>query len=201
MDKLVLKNAHFITSAPEMTLLPEGTVPEFAFLGRSNVGKSSLINYMVGQKRLARISRTPGRTRLLNYFGATLQETPIAFVDLPGFGFAKMSGEERARLSTVVSKYISLRPQIRGMLHLVDVRREPSDEDIVLSRQLQTLGPKYGLVITKADKIVKSKRKAALLSIAKAFDLQPSDVILTSVDEKFGKEEILQRLWNWTNET
>jgi GTP-binding protein len=210
MQKLILKNARFVTSAPDTEHLPQSEVPEFAFLGRSNVGKSSLINLVAGQNRLAHTSRTPGRTRLLNYFTATLQqslaqdgeivrhERNMASVDLPGFGFAKMAGTERERLSHVMSDYISSRPQIRATLHLVDIRRDPASEDLLLSDQLRSLGPDYVLVVTKADKIVKSKRKAAIDQIATAFGLQSSNVVLTSVDEKFGQQDIWDRMWKWT---
>lgn len=208
MSKLLLKNARFITSAPDTLHLPQSEVPEFAFLGRSNVGKSSLINLVAGQHRLAHTSRTPGRTRLLNYFVAMLQlstttegaptreEREIGIVDLPGFGYAKMSGSERERLSEIVSDYINSRPEIRMTFHLVDIRRDPSDEDITLSRQLRGLQPNYVLVITKTDKIVKSKRKAALEQIVKAFEIQKGQVVLSSVEERFGQNEIWQHMWD-----
>jgi len=195
MRKLLIKNAHFVTSAPDTSHLTAYNVPEFAFLGRSNVGKSSLINLLVGQSRLAHTSRTPGRTRLLNYFKATLQsecDTDIGIVDLPGFGYAKMSHADKERLSLMVSEYINSRSDICGILHLVDIRRDPEAEDIFLSQQLRALKKGYALVITKADKVVKSKRKSALTQIASAFGLQSSAIIITSFSDKFGQEAIYE---------
>jgi GTP-binding protein len=208
MKTILLKNARFVISGPDVDHLPKTNVPEFAFLGRSNVGKSSLINLVVGQHNLAHTSRTPGRTRLLNYFSATLQksvqqdgevvrqEKDLAIVDLPGYGFAKMSDTERQRLSDVMSEYVSSRPQICATLHLVDIRRDPTAEEQAISRQLRSVKASYILVATKADKIVKSQRKAAMIKIADAFSIRTDDVILSSVTEKFGQQEIWERMWN-----
>lgn len=213
MTNLLLKNARFITSSPEVSLLPDEEVPEFAFLGRSNVGKSSLINLVAGQHGLAHTSRTPGRTRLLNYFSATLQMTTqkgpdktreernIGIVDLPGYGFAKMSETERVRLSKVMTDYINGRPQIRATLHLVDIRRDPTAEDQSISRQLRSLEPAYILVATKTDKFGKAQRKAELVKLANAFSIAVEDIIACSVTEKFGQGEIWGRMWNFASES
>ena len=198
MHKLLLKNAQFVTSAPDTAHLSQYNLAEFAFLGRSNVGKSSLINLVANQKKLAHTSRTPGRTRLLNYFKATLQnetDVDIGIVDLPGFGYAKMSHTEKAKLTEMLSEYINLRPAICGIFHLVDIRRDPEPDDVALSQQLRALERGYSLVVTKSDKVVKSKRKITLSKIAQAYGLESHQVILTSVSEKFGQEAIWEQMW------
>lgn len=198
MHKLLLKNAQFVTSAPDTAHLSSYDVAEFAFLGRSNVGKSSLINLVANQKKLAHTSRTPGRTRLLNYFKATLQndtDVDIGIVDLPGFGYAKMSQTEKAKLTEMLSEYVNLRPAICGIFHLVDIRRDPDPEDVALSQQLRALERGYSLVVTKSDKVVKSKRKTTLVKIAHAYGLESQQVILSSVSEKFGQEAIWEQMW------
>lgn len=196
--RLLLKNAQFVTSAPDTAHLSQYDVAEFAFLGRSNVGKSSLINLVANQKKLAHTSRTPGRTRLLNYFKATLQndrDVDIGIVDLPGFGYAKMSQTEKAKLTEMLSEYINLRPAICGVFHLVDIRRDPEPDDIELSEQLRALERGYALVVTKSDKIVKSKRKMTVNKIAAEYGIESHQVILTSVAEKFGQEAIWEQMW------
>jgi len=198
MHKLLLKNAQFVTSAPDTAHLSQYNLAEFAFLGRSNVGKSSLINLVANQKKLAHTSRTPGRTRLLNYFKATLQnetDVDIGIVDLPGFGYAKMSHTEKAKLTEMLSEYINLRPAICGIFHLVDIRRDPEPDDVALSQQLRALERGYSLVVTKSDKVVKSKRKITLSKIAQAYGLESHQVILTSVSEKFGQDAIWEQMW------
>jgi GTP-binding protein len=209
MKTLLLKNARFIISGPDAAHLPKDGAPEFVFLGRSNVGKSSLLNLVAGQHHLAHTSRTPGRTRLLNYFVGTLQksvrdeaginrsERNIAIVDLPGYGYAKMSEGERRRLSEMITEYVTTRSQIAAILHLVDIRRDPTPEEQSLSQQLRMGQVGYLLVATKTDKVVKSQRQAARNKIANAFEVSPNDVILASVIEKFGQDEIWERMWNW----
>lgn len=207
MKTLLLKNAKFVLSGPDAAHLPTDGPHEFVFLGRSNVGKSSLLNLVAGQHHLAHTSRTPGRTRLLNYFTGTLQksvrddagvnksEKNIAIVDLPGYGYAKMSETDRVRLSEMITEYVGSRGQIRAILHLVDIRRDPTPEEQSLSRQLRAGKSSYILVATKTDKIVKSQRLAAKNKIARAFEVSHNDVILASVMEKFGQNEIWERMW------
>ena len=116
-------------------------------------------------------------------------------MDLPGFGYAKMSHTEKAKLTEMLSEYINLRPAICGIFHLVDIRRDPEPDDVALSQQLRALERGYSLVVTKSDKVVKSKRKITLSKIAQAYGLESHQVILTSVSEKFGQEAIWEQMW------
>ena len=201
---LTIKDAQFVLSVPEVSLLPEGELPEFAFLGRSNVGKSSLLNYLANRKGLANVSKTPGRTRALNLFKALLlkkeneqkEERSFVFMDLPGYGYAKLSLQERGRLSEVLAEYLENRPQLKLIFHLLDCRHEPTQEDLEISQMLQRENQPFRLVLTKGDKLIASKKKLAINSIAKALHVSPADCILTSVEERMGQEELLQIIWN-----
>jgi GTP-binding protein len=155
-------SAKFITSAAKPADFPPGRLPELAVVGRSNVGKSSLINALVGQQGLARTSRTPGRTRLLNWFEV---DGRFNLVDLPGYGYAAVDRDMRAGWQPLIEEYLSKRDVLAGVLLLIDVRRGPEDEELDFVPWLE--GKKIPIVValTKADKLPKNKR---MLEVAKA---------------------------------
>jgi GTP-binding protein len=155
-------SAKFITSAAKPADFPPGRLPELAVVGRSNVGKSSLINALVGQQGLARTSRTPGRTRLLNWFEV---DGRFNLVDLPGYGYAAVDRDMRAGWQPLIEEYLSRRDVLAGVLLLIDVRRGPEDEELDFVPWLE--GKKIPIVValTKADKLPKNKR---MLEVAKA---------------------------------
>src|SRR3989338_9511890 len=153
MADLRFEKAHYILSAPSVDILPVKNLPEIAFVGRSNVGKSSLLNYLSGQKDLARVSKTPGRTQALNLFEAELEKKPICILDLPGLGYAKLALTERERLSNLLSDYLEQREQLTCLVHLLDCRRDPNPEDLDLSQQFRGHVPNYLVVMTKIDQI------------------------------------------------
>lgn len=147
MDRL---QASFLTGAGEPKFFPESSLPEIAFLGRSNVGKSSLINNLVHRKQLAKTSSTPGKTQQINFFdvGATYM-----LVDVPGFGYAKVSKTDRAKWAELTKTYLKTREQLTLTLYLIDSRHDPSAIDLGMIEWMENEGVKYTLVLTKTDKL------------------------------------------------
>jgi GTP-binding protein len=139
----------FVTSAADLAGRPDRVLPEFAFLGRSNCGKSSLINHLLGRKRLAQTSGQPGKTRLLNYF---LVADRYYLVDLPGYGFARVSRRQREDWGRLVRAYLAAGDRPLAVFHLLDVRRRPTAEDVEISRWLQAAGHPLAVAVTKIDK-------------------------------------------------
>ena len=155
-------SAKFVTSAAKPTDFPPPRLPELAVVGRSNVGKSSLINALVDQDGLARTSRTPGRTRLLNWFEV---DGRFHLVDLPGYGYAAVDRDMRAGWQPLIEEYLSKRDALAGVLLLIDVRRGPEDEELDFVPWLESKKIPIVVALTKADKLPKNKR---MLEIAKA---------------------------------
>ena len=149
-----IKNAEFTLSAPQVSLCPKDTKPEFAFIGRSNVGKSSLINMLCGNKKLAKTSATPGKTMLINHF---IINREWYLVDLPGYGFAKRSKTEIAALDRMIRGYILQREQLVNVFVLVDIRLEPQKIDLEFIDWLGMSQIPFSIIFTKADKIGRNK--------------------------------------------
>lgn len=145
-----VKSATFVKSAQKASQCPPQTLPEFAFIGRSNVGKSSLINYITAQKGLAKVSGTPGKTRLINYF---LVNDCWHLVDLPGYGFAKVSKTDRQGFSEIITGYLAARDALTCLFVLVDSRLEPQKIDVEFITLLGRHGIPFAIVFTKTDKI------------------------------------------------
>ncbi len=164
---------------------------EIAIAGRSNVGKSSLINYLVNQKQLARVSNTPGRTQLLNFFEISQE---LVLCDLPGFGYAKVPPSMKDQWEEMMSLYLSSRKPLTAVMLLMDSRREPGEWEI----SMITCGSQFGWgiipVITKIDKIVKSQRKLVIQKIAQKIGLPASKVLVSSSDALEGREEIWEAM-------
>jgi GTP-binding protein len=170
---------------------PPDDLPEVAFAGRSNVGKSSLINKILYRKKLVRTSKTPGRTQLLNFF--EINEL-WRFVDLPGYGYAKVPVEIQKRWRPMVENYLATRVNLRGMVWLLDIRREVSKEDLTLWDWLRSKQLTVVIVITKADKLSKNKRNKQAASIAKSLGMKARELIQFSAISGEGRDEIWQRL-------
>jgi GTP-binding protein len=173
------RSARFVTSAADPSGFPAPTLPEVAIAGRSNVGKSSLINALVGQSGLARTSRTPGRTRLLNWFAVDAQPA-FHLVDLPGYGYASVDRDTRESWRPLIEGYLSSRPCLRAVVLLIDVRRGPEaeEEDFVAwlaDRPVATI-----IVLTKADKLGKSQRNLAAASARSALGLRRAPVLVSA---------------------
>lgn len=153
-------SAEFVTSATEPSQFPAGDLPEIAFAGRSNVGKSSLLNAMLGRKSLARVSQTPGRTRLVNFFRVAVadkHDREFLFVDLPGYGYAKVAKAVQEQWGPMIEGYLSVRSALRGVVLLTDVRRGEQDE-INLARWIVAQGLGLIAVATKIDKLPRGQR-------------------------------------------
>lgn len=173
-------------------------MPEIAMVGRSNVGKSSLINALTNNNKLARISSTPGKTRLINYY--ELNEK-FYLVDLPGYGFAKVAKGERERWTKMINGYLQQCKQLRHVFFLVDMRHDPSEQDLVMNDWLIKNNIAYSVIGTKTDKVKKQQRAKRILDLAFYLKLNmSSEIIPFSVPEKLGKEEILQRIAQATGE-
>lgn len=145
-----IQSADFVTSSPDLASCPESELPEFAFIGRSNVGKSSLINALTRKKDLAQVSSTPGRTRLINFF---LINKKWSLVDLPGYGYAKASGHQRKKFQDFVSDYLVNRPNLSCVFVLIDSRIPPQKIDLEFTQWLIEYAIPFVLVFTKTDKI------------------------------------------------
>ena len=186
-----IKNAEFTLSAPQVSLCPKDTKPEFAFIGRSNVGNSSLINMLCGNKKLAKTSATPGKTMLINHF---IINREWYLVDLPGYGFAKRSKTEIAALDRMIRGYILQREQLVNVFVLVDIRLEPQKIDLEFIDWLGMSQIPFSIIFTKADKIGRNKVQQNVAAYTRRLsetweELPP--YFVTSSEERTGKEEVL----------
>ncbi|HLR33048.1 MAG TPA: ribosome biogenesis GTP-binding protein YihA/YsxC [Fodinibius sp.] len=183
------KKAHFVTGAPSLNVCPEAYYPEICFAGRSNVGKSSLINALVNRKGLARTSNTPGKTREMNYY---LVDEKTYLVDLPGFGYAKVSKKERERWGRDIRDYLLERSTLRLVIHLVDIRHEPSKLDGDFFYWLGANRLPFMVVLTKGDKLSHNKRQQSKARVKRILDKMNIEVpiVPSSAKEKTGISEV-----------
>ena len=188
---MIVKNAEYVTSITTKKLF-DGNSPEIAVAGRSNVGKSSLINMLTNRKKLARSSSEPGRTRMLNYFSLNAGE--LFLVDLPGYGYAKVTDKEKESWKGLIEFYLRESKNLKAVILIVDLRHEPSELDLQLAEYLRYYDIPFFVVATKGDKLSKEPRKRAAAVIARAFDLPESEIFVASALSGIGREEILQRL-------
>ena len=186
---MIVKSAEFVTSATRPTQYPQALLPEIAFAGRSNVGKSSLINTLVNRKRLVKTSSTPGRTQLINFFDINRQ---VGFVDLPGYGYAKVPVSVRRKWGPMIETYLSGRKTLRGVVVIMDIRRIPRQEELNLLGWLVHYSIAAIPVLTKTDKLSKNKQARQHELIAQALEMDMDDFILFSAKTRRGKDA----LWN-----
>ena len=185
-----IKKAEFVTSMSAYQP-PEQTLPQIAVAGKSNVGKSSLINSLCRRKALARTSATPGKTRLINIF---LLNDAFHLVDLPGYGFAKVDKKEKLRWGEMMEKYFRETDELRLTLHLVDIRHEPTQDDLQMNAFLRGTGLPFLVVATKADKISRGARMKHLAPICRALQVQPWQVLCYSSENGDGRDELLKKI-------
>ncbi|MEJ5360086.1 MAG: ribosome biogenesis GTP-binding protein YihA/YsxC [Desulfobacterales bacterium] len=186
---MLITSAEFVTSAALPGQWPPPELPEFAFAGRSNVGKSSLLNTLMNRRRLALTSATPGKTRLLNFFRVNRR---YLLVDLPGYGYARVSESERRSWRPMVEGYLAGRRTLRAVAVLIDIRRTPGPEEDLLLHWLARRGLPALVVATKADKVSRSSQATRRALIAESLGLSPEAVILFSAKTRLGRQE----LWN-----
>ncbi len=182
--------AEFIKSATAPQHFPQTDMPEIAFVGRSNVGKSSLLNTLVGRKKLAHISSTPGKTRHINFYRI---DGRYHFVDLPGYGYAKVSKTEREAWRKSIESYLTGRRQLKLVVSLIDIRHEPTRLDRELIEWLDQLGLPFVIVLTKSDKIGKGEIEQRLREVSEAFDSSPGflEAIPFSIKDKDSRWSVL----------
>jgi GTP-binding protein len=166
----------FVGSFPDSKIKLEPQLPEIAFIGRSNVGKSSLLNALVGRPGLARVSSSPGKTQLLNFY----RLPGLYLVDLPGYGYARASKSSRAGYRRLILGYLSRRPTLAGVVWLLDIRREPSAEDREIQQLLAETERPVLAVLTKADKLTRSAQSLRVRRLAGALELSPDQIEVTS---------------------
>jgi GTP-binding protein len=188
---LTIKTAEYETSALVPRQYPGGELPEIAFAGRSNVGKSSLINGLVQRKKLVRTSRTPGLTRMINFFRIN---GACYFVDLPGYGFARVPEKVRAQWKPMVESYLLGRKTLRGVVLIMDTRHLPTVDDLQLWNWLHDSRIPAIPVLTKADKIVKGKRPSQVKAAAQTLTIPPERIVLFSSTTMLGREELIERI-------
>lgn len=187
---ITIRKAEFITSAVNSQGYPEGNLPEIALAGRSNVGKSSLINKFLNRKNLAKTGNTPGKTQMLNFYNINDEFT---FVDLPGYGYAKVSKAMQANWGKMMNEYFSRRENLQAVFQVVDIRHSPSAEDRQMHAFLRTRGIPVLVVATKADKISRGKWPKHLKEIAQALEIPDWQMILPySAETGLGVAELHQ---------
>ena len=195
-----IKMVEFVKSAVKPSQYPEYDLPEIAFAGRSNVGKSSLINTLIQRKNMVKTSSKPGCTQLINFF---LVNEGLSFVDLPGYGYAKVSKKIRSQWQPMVNLYLSQRQSLLGLILLIDIRRDPGKEEFDMVDWLESHEMPYLIILTKSDKLSKTKQQKRLNAICSQMNREKSSVILFSAKTKKGRDLILEEIRNlidWQNE-
>lgn len=196
-------DASFLTTAVEEAGWPAADVPEIAFVGRSNVGKSSMINALTGRRKLVRVSNTPGRTRTLNFFDVLLERRTerraVRLADLPGYGFAKVSKDERARWEGMITRYLERRSSLRGVVAIVDAEVGATEDDVRTLAYLVSSGRRVLVAATKLDRVGKAQRKPRLAAVAERLSVPRDTVLGFSATEKLGVSEVWESLWGATS--
>ena len=193
---MIIKSASFVGSSAKVEQCPKNWLPEFAFIGRSNVGKSSLINRLTGHGGLAKTSATPGKTQLINHF---IINNKWHLVDLPGYGYAKASKTSRRKFSKIITDYISHREQLTLLFVLLDTRLEPQTIDLEFITAMGEAGIPFALVFTKADKLSAGTLSSNIAHYKKVLlesweELPP--IFITSAENGQGKEDLLKYIEN-----
>ena len=187
-----IKEASFVGSFVKPEQFPDEMMPEIALAGRSNVGKSSLINTLLGRKKLAKTSGTPGKTRTINFYRINQN---FFFVDLPGYGYAKVSKKERDSWGKMIENYLTKRENLREVVLLVDIRHDPSEDDRIMYEWIRHQGFGHLVVATKADKLSRSRQMQQMRRIKTKLAMPDSSVILPfSALKKTGTEEVWELL-------
>ena len=185
---MIIKKSEIEKVAVEPSGYPKTRYPEVAFAGRSNVGKSSLINAMLNRKSLARISGTPGKTRTINFYNVN---DNLYFVDLPGYGYARVSFDEKKKWSYMIEEYLEERETLKCVVLIVDIRHEPTSDDELMAEWIRSRGCSLIIAATKADKLTKNNINKSLTVISKKLKLRNQDILISfSSETKKGRDEL-----------
>ncbi len=190
---MIIKKAVYKTSVVSKDKIIDDGVPEFAFVGRSNVGKSSLINNLVSVKGLAKTSATPGKTKMINYFDIN---DSFRFVDLPGYGFAKVGKDQLDVWSSILGSYLTSSKSLLNVFILLDIRHLPTEQDKQMIKFVIYYNLPFSIIVTKADKLAKSKIRQSVKAIAKSLNLREEIFIVSSASDNIGKDDILRVIEN-----
>jgi GTP-binding protein len=191
-DPLVVRSLEFLGGMATLGgWRPESTMPEVAFAGRSNVGKSSLLNRLIHRKKFARVSNTPGRTREVNFFKVN---DAFVLVDLPGYGYARVSKERRAEWRPLIESFLRSSTELRGIVQLLDARHDPTGEDRQMLDFLSELEIPTIVVLTKIDKLRPAERKKQVADISAAVGLEQEQVIAFSAVTGEGRDELAEAM-------
>lgn len=187
----MFNKAEYLTSAVKFEQWPETDFPEICMSGRSNVGKSSFINAITNRKNLAYVGKTPGKTRMLNFY--TLEDQYM-LVDVPGYGYASLSGKQLIEFGNMMEKYFNERKNLKAMIQLVDIRHKPTQDDLNMVEYAKANKIRLVIIATKADKVSKNQRHKQLKQIAEKLDVDINNIFVFSSLTKEGIEKIEERL-------
>lgn len=188
---MIVKNAKFEISAVGSKQYPKGDLPEIVLVGKSNVGKSSFINTMINRKNLARTSNTPGKTRLINFYNI---DDVFYFVDLPGYGFSKMSKQEKVTSGKYIEEYLEKRENIALIVHLLDIRHKPTEDDMLMYDYILRTNLPFMIVTNKADKIAVTKVEAEVERIKDILGISYSTILPFSAERKIYTDRIWEEI-------
>lgn len=186
---MIIKNAKFVVSLDRLMPFPGQGMPEIAMAGKSNVGKSSLINSLTRNSKLARTSSEPGKTRLINFYSVNQE---LLLVDLPGYGFAKASKNEKQKWGAMIEGYLERSENLKHVLQLVDIRHDPTADDVMMVNYLRHYGIPFTVVATKADKLSKAQRSRSIPVICRKLVVQPWEIIQYSSEDGTGRDRLLE---------
>lgn len=189
---MIIKDCRFLISAVSSSQYPEGQLPEIAFAGRSNVGKSSLINSLLNRKKLVKVSSNPGKTRTINFF---MINEELIFVDLPGYGYAAVSNAEKLKWGTMIEEYLTKRDNLKSVVLLVDIRHKPTADDKMMYDFIKHYMEKVIIVATKRDKISNNVFGKNLRTIKETLGTDEKDILISYSSENHnGREELWEEI-------
>ena len=188
---MIIKKAKFLLSQSKFGGFPQQGMPEIAMAGKSNVGKSSLINSLTRHSKLARTSSEPGKTRLINYYSINEE---FLLVDLPGYGFARAPKSEQEKWSQMIEGYLTGSQQLKHVFHLVDIRHAPTKEDQMMTEYLRHYDIPFTVIATKADKLSKAQRSRSIPVICRTLAVQPWEIMTYSSEDLTGRDALLDKI-------
>ena len=188
---MIIKKAKFLLSQSKFGDFPQQGMPEIAMAGKSNVGKSSLINSLTRHSKLARTSSEPGKTRLINYYSINEE---FLLVDLPGYGFARAPKSEQEKWSQMIEGYLTGSQQLKHVLHLVDIRHAPTKEDQMMAEYLRHYDIPFTVIATKADKLSKAQRSRSIPVICRTLAVQPWEIMTYSSEDLTERDALLDKI-------